>query len=575
MKFKIFESNKEIDLERLIDTRALICSNSGGGKSYTARKILEETSGKVMSIIFDVDGELKTLREKYDFLLVGNPEEGADVEINLRAADILPKKIMELGIPIILDLSDYSWRDRIQYVKKFLKALLTLPRSLWKTCIVFLDEAHKFCGQQEKQDSTYEVIDLMGLGRKRGLCGILATQRIAKLHKDAVAECNNVFVGRTWMDIDQKRAGDILGFSNKKEILALRDLNDGEFWVFGPAIGRDVEKEQVSKSKTVHPKRGMDLSDYISKPTDKIKSIMAKISDLPKEAEKELKEKKDYLNKIQELKKELRISQNAQAKPLIKVDEKGLERAYARGVKETEIHYQGERKKDERYTMELEKMLKKIGDVLGAKQVFKKPIETRNNFKSKYSFQPKTIVKPNSVTVSNTHSKILNEIPVHSEIQNDPYDSEEINLGPCPKKIYSFLYNHSERSFSRSHVGAFTGYSVKSGGFKNAISKLNSLGLITKTGNLLQVKEMDPNLAGEFDFSKEAIMRNLGPCPTKIYQLLLDNPYEDFSRDEIADDTGYSIESGGFKNAISKLNSLGLIIKEGSNIKLNPELLEI
>lgn len=74
MKINIFESGKEIDLSTLIDTRALICANSGGGKSYTARKILEESNKEVMSIVLDVEGEFKTLREKYDFLLIG--EEG-------------------------------------------------------------------------------------------------------------------------------------------------------------------------------------------------------------------------------------------------------------------------------------------------------------------------------------------------------------------------------------------------------------------------------------------------------------------------------------------------------------------
>ncbi len=187
MKFKIFESSKEIDLEKFIETRALICANSGAGKSYAARKIMEETSDKVMTIIFDVDGEFKTLREKYDFLLIGDLEEGADVSINMSAASVLPKKIMELGVSTIIDISDYSWKDRIQYVKKFLRSLLGLPRNLWKSCLVFLDESHKFCGQQEKQDSVYEVIDLMSLGRKRGLCGILMCTRISKLHKQLVS----------------------------------------------------------------------------------------------------------------------------------------------------------------------------------------------------------------------------------------------------------------------------------------------------------------------------------------------------------------------------------------------------
>ncbi len=87
--------------------------------------------------------------------------------------------------------------------------------------------------------------------------------------------------------------------------------------------------------------------------------------------------------------------------------------------------------------------------------------------------------------------------------------------------------------------------------------------------------EVKIEISGEFDFSKEAIMNNMGVCTKKIYQLLLDNPYQEYSRDEIGELTGYSSGSGGFSNAISKLNSLGLIEKDNSHIKLNPKLLEI
>ena len=136
------------------------------------------------------------------------------------------------------------------------------------------------------------------------------------------------------------------------------------------------------------------------------------------------------------------------------------------------------------------------------------------------------------------------------------------------------MYNHPERSFTKHHVGAFTGYSHKSGGFSNALSQLNNNGLIIKKGNSLQVGRVDSEMAEEFDFSKESIMKNLGVCPKKIYQLLLDNPYQEYSKEEIGELTGYSHNSGGFSNAISKLNSLGLIEKDNSSIKLNQELLE-
>jgi DNA helicase HerA-like ATPase len=198
----------KIDLEKLIDSRLLIQSNSGGGKSIIVRNILEQSHDKVMFIVLDIEGEYYTLREKYDVILIGG--KNGDIPISLKAAKLLPKKILESQVSTVIDLSDLQMSDRIRYVKDFLESMMELPKEFWLPCLVVLEEAHKFAGQQEKQDSTWAVIDLMTRGRKRGYGGILVTQRISKLHKDAAAECNNKFVGRTFLDIDMKRASEEL-----------------------------------------------------------------------------------------------------------------------------------------------------------------------------------------------------------------------------------------------------------------------------------------------------------------------------------------------------------------------------
>jgi len=358
------------------------------------------------------------------------------------------------------------------------------------------------------------------------------------------------------MDIDRKRAADNLGFTSKEQERSLREMDDGVFHAFGPAFKHHgIMQMKVGGVETTHPDRTKGILVKPTKTPDNIKKVLKDVIDLPKEAEGELKSKQDFQKRINELKREVIVLQSSKLKP--EIDEKAIERAKQQGSIESDRKHANQLKAIESNCKQLERKLIDIGKVLDKEIVFHKieqitqrcVPEQRTN-----SFKPKTVVKQEESIVNHT--------------------DEEFDLGPCPKKIYSFLYNHSEREFSRSHVGAFTGYSVKSGGFKNAISKLFSRGLISKHGNFLKVAAMDPNIAGDFDFSKEAIMNNLGPCPKKIYQLLLDNPYENMSREDVADQTGYSIISGGFKNAISKLNSLGLILKEDLYIKLNPELLE-
>jgi hypothetical protein len=55
---------------------------------------------------------------------------------------------------------------------------------------------------------------------------------------------------------------------------------------------------------------------------------------------------------------------------------------------------------------------------------------------------------------------------------------------------------------------------------------------------------------------------------------VLAEPNREFTMEEIGESTGYSFTSGGFKNAISRLNSLGLIRRTDSGIRINEEIIE-
>lgn len=210
MKFAIGKSAEgkvEMDLVRLIGTKALAVANSGGGKSWLFRLIAEQTLPTTQTIIIDPEGEFSTLRERHDILIVARDGE---IQPDPKTAKLLARKLAELRISAVIDLYDLHPQARRSFVRQFADAIVDLPKTLWGPKIVMVDEAHMFCPEKGhgEAESTNAIIGLMSLGRKRGLCGILATQRISKLHKDAAAECNNVFIGKTTLDVDQRRAGD-------------------------------------------------------------------------------------------------------------------------------------------------------------------------------------------------------------------------------------------------------------------------------------------------------------------------------------------------------------------------------
>jgi len=561
---KEIETNEDIgiNLQNLIATRLLIQANAGGGKSWLIRRILEQSHGKVQQIVIDLEGEFSTLREKYDYLLVG-----ADGEIpaNIRTAELLAKRLMELRVSTIIDLSELKHHERILFVKRFLDALINLPKKLWRPCLFLIDEAHQFCPQVSKCESTGSVIDLMTRGRKRGYCGILATQRISKLHKDACAETNNRLIGRTGLDIDRKRASEELGFTKKEDEISLRHLKPGQFYAFGSSISEKIIKVKVGGVKTKHPEAGKGGIIKASSTPDNIKRLLKDVIDLPKEAEEELRTVNDYKNKVMELKRQVRILGTSKPKP--EIDEKQLQRAMEQGFNKGKSESQNDIKGLQFSAKKLLDKLNKINQMSSTKtKVAIEELYKTKKLASMVALKNQTLVqvlKP---------IKSLPPVPEPSILSDD-----ETALGLCEKKIYSLICQYPEKVFSKRQLGVFTGYAHTSGSFGNSIRRLITLGLIEKNGDSVKLLNIDNSLIGDFNFSKEVIISNLGKCEKEIYEILLENPDQEFSREELAEQTPsqYTGSSGSFGNSLGRLKTFGLIQRKGDIIKLNPELLEI
>src|SRR3982074_607486 len=97
--------NLGFDLDILLTTRALIQANSGGGKSYLLRRLCEQLFGKVQVIVIDPEGEFATLREKSGYVLVGK---GGDTPADVRSADLLARRLLELNASAVCDIYDMS-----------------------------------------------------------------------------------------------------------------------------------------------------------------------------------------------------------------------------------------------------------------------------------------------------------------------------------------------------------------------------------------------------------------------------------------------------------------------------------
>jgi hypothetical protein len=349
----------ELDLPTLVDTRLLIQANSGGGKSWLLRLFAERAG--IQTIVLDNEGEFASLREAVDVLLVGA---SGELPANPRHAALLARRLLEYKVSAVVDLYELKLAERRRFVKLFLESLIHLPRDLWRPTLVILDEAHIYCPERGsgEAESTEAVVSLMSQGRKRGYAGIIATQRLSKLHKDAAAEANNVIIGRTWLDADQARAGDALGLS-KADRLKRRDVGQGEFYAFGPALGQPgvvhFRSEQVG---TTHPRPGQRHLLTAPAPSRAIRGVLGKFADLPQEAEDEIRGLDQARRRIVDLEREIKSLKGASAAP--QIDRMAVDRAAKAAVERERAAWQRKLKRGRARFRQM------IGAVASAEQTF-------------------------------------------------------------------------------------------------------------------------------------------------------------------------------------------------------------
>ena len=219
----------------LLRTHALVFGGTGAGKSWLLRQMLEETAGRVRQVVVDPEGEYHTLRDHFPLLLLGAGA-GADLDPRALPAGRVVRATAEAGASFILDLSDVPVAERDVLAAGYLRELVETPKALRTPTLVVVDEAQKLAPEGQSTAAAAALVDLAERGRKRGLGVVVATQRLARLLKAVAGLAQNQVIGQATLKVDQKRAGDELGFG-AAERRGLAALARGSFYVQGPAFG--------------------------------------------------------------------------------------------------------------------------------------------------------------------------------------------------------------------------------------------------------------------------------------------------------------------------------------------------
>lgn len=527
-----------IDAEMLLRQRLLVTASSGGGKTKLITKLCEACFEQFQIIIIDPEGEFAPLRANYPFVLAGKDGE---TPATVASASLLATRLLELQASAICDIYELPPHQRHEFVRNFITALIDAPKDLWPSThgrglLVLVDEAHLFCPEKGQGESVASAAmnDLASRGRKRGLCGIFATQRLAKIQNNLISECQNRLVGLTTQE-NQERSANMLHIVGKvprndffKEV---GRLPAGDFYAYGPAFGsHDPIRFHADLPKTAVATTIEGLAPVAPPTPAAIKKLLPQLSDLPQEAEKKAKTEAELRAELATANRTIRDLQTAtpsmNEEALNMLKEKLEELAEGMGKVEEQV-------KDyrSRFTR-LKKIVAELGDVLSEEEVETAGIELIRPLEQDIR---RSLAQP-------TAPRIAPRKPVLS-------GPSDVSLPLGERKVLTVLAQYPD-GLQRGTIGVYSGYTAKSTRdayiqrlmAKDYVASNGTSGICITGAGLTALGSYEPLPTGS-----ELLQWWLNQLPKGEAEVLtaLTKGKARFglSRDEIGEATGYSAKS--------------------------------
>lgn len=571
----------QLDIERLVEGRAFVQAASGYGKSYLLCKIIEATHGHIQQIIIDPEGEFSLLRKDHDFVIAA--AHGGDALAHPRTAGLLATRLLETNASAILDIYDVKPRERHEFVRNFVDSLMNASKDLWHPVLVILDEAHLFCPEKGfgESEATDAVIDLAGRGRKRGFTLVAATQRIGKFSKSAAAELHNKFIGFASLDTDVKRVAFELGMQPRDALNAMRELNPGDFYAFGPALqmpSPELFKGDLPKTKL--PKAGHRKLVAPPKPTAAIKALLPKLADIPAEVEQKVKTE-------QELRKELSIA-TAEIERLKRAEKYSTQPVLTNPQKVKKPNYKEAHRLGKAFLQEIEILARTaVGEL--QRDIGKLAHEWEKTVFHRVNTQGENALEKIRLKIEEPAEKISGppvEIRINQQLREnvktygaiEPSQVRKAAAGltrPEQKILDAIAWMQAATGDSRvtQTAAAFlAGYTPGSSSFRNPRSSLAAQGLIeyvdsdVRLTNVGGMAAYQPTARPSAQEIQNRVKGLLGGPEKKLLEHLLEAYPGGMTQDHHAENCGYAPGSSSYRNPRSKLSALGLLRYEGDMV---------
>lgn len=545
---------KNLTLPDDVVNRALaILGQRGAGKTTTAQKMTElMVAAGHQVVVLDPTGVWWGLRSGLDgsskgglnvIIMGGNK---ADVPLLPTAGEIVADFVVDSGRSVVLDMSTFeSNAAQMRFATAF--ALRLYRRKADGTSCtpvhLMIDEADSFAPQRPQPGEqamlgAFEAI--VRRGRSRGLGMTMITQRPACLNKNVLTQADAVLclritgqqdlvVMRDWIGANMPGGGD----RQERDTFmhTLPKLGQGECWWWSPTWTNTYVRTQILRKATYDSSKAPTKQN--NKAAVKLKEV--DLASLSAQIQASVDQAKQ--NNPSELKRQVQ-----------------------------DLQRQLDAKK-----REIEQLQKKAGLSATDKQLVEqlvKALKSDTVQKLVGSAEPRP--QPVVLTLQRFKDSAREEQRPAAPVQRVAKGSVMLDGSKLPKAEKTILTVLAQvgRPCSKNKLALIAGYAVGGGGFNNALSRLRSLQYMSGQDQLSITQEGLDNL-GTFTPLPEgeaAVAHWINKLPkaesailSKVSEVYFETSGQGLTKQDLAAQTGYAANGGGFNNALSKLRTLELI----------------
>jgi hypothetical protein len=408
-----------------------ILAKRGAGKTYTAAVMAEEFyKCGIPFVVFDPIDVWWGLRLAANGKDKGLPIvvfglEHADIKIDRDMGRKIAQAIVKDNISCVISTFGMPKVAQRHLIAEFSEEILNItntPRH------IFIEEAHEFVPQRVTgaMGKTFSAVEaLVVMGRNRGLGVTLINQRAATVNKDVLTQLDTLLAFQNTSPQDRKALREWVEFHAaegdfEKFMASLPHLPKGEGWIWSPEFMGVFEKLKIRQRETFHPDREKIGDKFVMPELNQIdiQTFIEKFSKLP------------TLKKTDKEKEAKLIPPEKVIIPDFSEQERRIRNEYESQLMQRDLKIS-----------ELNKLLDTIRSVVGVEDT-----------------------ATNSETILPHESNLILQ-----------------KMGGMPRNIYETLLNHPN-GLTKRQIALMCGYSVTSGSYSNALSKLRTMGLVNRNG---------------------------------------------------------------------------------------------